>query len=51
LYHIAEVISPTDAKSQILGAKARGVAHEFLWLNVLACLLALGCSALIASTI
>ena len=45
---INDFISLEDAKSQVLGTKARGVAHEFLWLNVLACACALGFGALIA---
>ncbi len=45
---INQFISVEDAKSQVLGAKARGVAREFLWLNALACACAFGSGALIA---
>ncbi len=45
---VNQFINLEDAKSQVLGAKARGVAQEFLWLNVLACACALGCGILIA---
>ena len=45
---INQFIDLEDAKSQVLGAKARAVAHEFLWLNALACACALGFGVLIA---
>ena len=45
---INEFIDFGGCQEPVLGAKARAVAHEFLWLNALACACALGFGALIA---